>query len=114
MNFAVKQTNMKNLKRISAFLILMAFVISCNSMKNNSDNTITGKVESIESGKDGYTAKINTDKKEVYFATVSIVNVGGPENYKRFKEGEVVSVKGEIWKTENENHIKVTKIVSVK
>ena len=105
---------MKNLKRISAFLILMAFVISCNSMKNNSDNTITGKVESIESGKDGYTAKINTDKKEVYFATVSIVNVGGPQNYKQVKIGDQVSLKGEIWKTDDEKHMKVQEIVSVK
>jgi hypothetical protein len=103
---------MKNLKRISLLAILMAFVISCACMKDK--NTVTGKVESIENGKDGYTAKINTDKNEVYFATVSIVNVGGPENYKRFKEGDEVSVKGEIWKAENENHIKVTKIVSVK
>jgi len=103
---------MKNLKRISLLAILMAFVVSCACMKDK--NTVSGKVESIENGKDGYTAKINTTKNEVYFAVVSIVNVGGPENYKRFKEGDEVSVKGEIWKTENENHIKVTQIVSVK
>jgi hypothetical protein len=90
----------------------MTFVISCSCMKGK--NAVSGKVESIENGKDGYTAKINTDKNEVYFATVSIVNVGGPQNYKRFKEGDVVSLQGEIWKAENENHIKVTKIVSVK
>lgn len=89
----------------------MTFVISCASMKKN---TISGKVESIENGKDGYTAKINTVKKEVYFATVSIVNVGGPQNYKRFKEGDEVSVKGEIWKTDTEKHITVKEIVSVK
>ncbi|WP_456313616.1 hypothetical protein [Pseudomonas shirazensis] len=103
---------MKNLKRISLLAILMAFVVSCACMKDK--NTVSGKVESIENGKDGYTAKINTTKNEVYFAVVSIVNVGGPENYKRFKEGDEVSVKGEIWKTENENHIKVTQIVLVK
>jgi hypothetical protein len=105
---------MKNLKRISALLILMAFVISCKSMKNNANSTITGKVDSIESGKDGYTAKITTDAKEVYFATISIVNVGGPQNYKQVKIGNQVSVKGEIWKTDDEKHIKVTEIVSVK
>ncbi len=103
---------MKNLKRISFLVLLMTFVISCASMKDK--NTISGKVESIENGKDGYTAKINTDKNEVYFATVSIVNVGGPQNYKRFKEGDEVSVKGEIWKTDTEKHITVKEIVSVK
>lgn len=77
-------------------------------------NTVSGKVESIESGKDGYTAKISTDKNEIYFATISIVNVGGPENYKQLKEGEEVTLKGEIWKTDTEKHIKVKEIVSVK
>ncbi len=103
---------MKNLKKISFLLLLIAFVISCASMKDK--NTISGKVQSIEFGKDGYTAKINTAKNEVYFAAISIVNVGGPENYKKLKEGDEVSIKGEIWKTDTEKHIKVTEIVSVK
>ncbi len=90
----------------------MTFVISCACMKDK--NTVSGIVVSIENGKDGYTAKINTAKNEVYFATVSIVNVGGPEKFKRFKEGDEVSVKGEIWKTDTEKHIKVKEIVSVK
>ncbi len=92
----------------------MTFVISCTTMKENNNNVISGKVDSIESGKDGYTAKITTDKKEVYFATISIVNVGGPQNYKQLKIGDEVSVKGEIWKTDDEKHIKVQQIVSVK
>lgn len=90
----------------------MAFAISCASMKDK--NTISGKVQSIEFGKDGYTAKISTAKNEVYFATISIVNVGGPKNYKKLKEGDEVSLKGEIWKTDTEKHIKVKEIVSVK
>jgi len=90
----------------------MTFVISCACMKDK--NTISGKVESVEFGKDGYTAKINTDKNEVYFATISIVNVGGPENYKVLKQGDEVTIKGEFWKTDTEKHIKVKEIVSVK
>ncbi|WP_276379854.1 hypothetical protein [Flavobacterium sp. H4147] len=105
---------MKNLKRISLLVILMTFIISCSGVKNNNAISISGKVESIEGGKDGYTAKIITDKKEVYFATISIVNVGGPQNYKQLKIGNQVSLKGEGWKTEDENHLKVTEIVSVK
>lgn len=91
----------------------MTFIISCANMKD-SNRTVSGKVESIEGGKDGYTAKIDTDQKEVYFATISIVNVGGPQNYKQVKIGDIVSVKGEFWKSEDENHIKVTEIISVK
>jgi len=103
---------MRNLKRIGALIVLMTFVISCACMKDK--NTISGKVESVEFGKDGYTAKINTDKNEVYFATISIVNVGGPENYKVLKQGDEVTIKGEFWKTDTEKHIKVKEIVSVK
>lgn len=83
-------------------------------MKNDANAVVSGKVDGIEAGKDGYTAKITTDAKEVYFATISIVNVGGPQNYKQLKIGDVVSVKGEKWKTEEESHIKVTEILSVK
>lgn len=103
---------MTNTLRFSVVLMLLVLVFSCACMKDK--NTISGKVESVEAGKDGYTAKINTDKKEVYFATISIVNVGGPQNYKQLKAGDEVSLKGEIWKTETENHIKVKEIVSVK
>ncbi|WP_281231717.1 hypothetical protein [Flavobacterium gelatinilyticum] len=103
---------MKNLKKAGLLILLMTFIVSCAGMKTN--NAVSGTIESIERGKDGYTAKINTEKKEVYFATISIVNLGGPQNYKELKTGDVVSVKGEIWKTADENHIKVTEIVSVK
>ncbi|WP_163400594.1 hypothetical protein [Flavobacterium fluviatile] len=103
---------MKNLIKISFLFMLMTFAISCATMKGN--NTVSGKVDLIEAGKDGYTAKITTDAKEVYFATISIVNVGGPQNYKQLKIGDEVSVKGEIWKTQDEKHIKVTEIISVK
>lgn len=103
---------MKNLKKISFLFLIMTFVVSCACMKDK--NLVSGKVQSVEFGKDGYTAKINTDKNEIYFATISIVNVGGPENYKQLKEGEEVTLKGEIWKTDTEKHIKVKEIVSVK
>jgi hypothetical protein len=99
-------------KKIVFAIAVLTFVVSCACMKDK--NTISGKVESVEFGKDGYTAKIKTDKDEVYYATISIVNVGGPENYKKLKEGDEVSLKGEIWKTDTEKHLKVKEIVSVK
>ncbi|PKB16310.1 hypothetical protein [Flavobacterium sp. 5] len=103
---------MKNIIRFLAVSMLLIFSISCACMKDK--NTISGKVVSVEFGKDGYTAKINTDKNEVYFAVISIVNVGGPQNYKQLKVGEEVSLKGEIWKTETEKHMKVKEIISIK
>ena len=103
---------MKNLKRVSFLLLLMTFVISCATMKDN--DIISGKVESIEFGKDGYTAKIKTDKNQIYYATVSIVNLGGFKNYKKLQEGDVVSLKGTIWKVDKEEHIKVKEILSIR
>ncbi|MBF7091224.1 hypothetical protein IUY40_06705 [Flavobacterium sp. ALJ2] len=103
---------MRNAKKISFLLVLMVLVISCVTMKDN--NTISGKIESIEFGKDGYTAKVKTEKNEIYYAIISIVNMGGPENYKKLKEGDEVSLKGDIWKTNTEKHIKVKEIISVK
>lgn len=103
---------MKIIIRFLAVVMILTFVVSCACMKDK--NTVSGKVVTVAFGKDGYTAKINTDKNEVYFALISIVNVGGPQNYKQLKEGEEVSLKGEIWKTETENHIKVKEIVLVK
>jgi hypothetical protein len=107
-----KIKNMKNLIKISSLFALIALIVSCAGLID--ENTVSGKVESIENGKDGYTAKITTDAKEVYFATISIVNIGGPQNYKQLKIGEEVSLKGEIWKSDDEKHIKVTEIISVK
>lgn len=103
---------MKKIFKFSVLLMFLTFVISCACMKDK--DTVSGKVVSVDFGKDGYTARITTAKNEVYFATISIVNVGGPEKYKKLKEGDEVSLKGEIWKNDNENHIKVTQIVSVK
>lgn len=103
---------MKNTIRFSAVLMLFIFIVSCACMKDK--NIISGKVVAVEYGKDGYTAKINAEKNEIYFALISIVNIGNPQNYKQFKVGDEVSVEGEIWKTETENHIKVKKIISVK
>lgn len=108
----MKKNRYENTIRFSVALMLLTLVFSCVSMK--SKNEISGKVESIESGKDGYTAKINTTENKIYFATISIVNLGGPENFKRLNVGEEVFFKGEIWKTETDNHMTVKEIVSVK
>lgn len=94
------------------WLGLIVVFLSCAAVKDK--NTVSGKVESVKNDKDGYTAKVKTAKNQIYLATISIVNVGGPQNYKALKEGEEVILKGEIWKMDSEKHIKVTEIVSVK
>lgn len=68
--------------------------------------TVTGKVEEIVNGKDGYTAKI-TSADETYFITASIPNSTDPKNYRRVSVGETVTIKGELWMQEEEKHVVV-------
>ncbi len=73
--------------------------------------SVEGKVTSINLGKDGYTAEIKTDGGETYFLTVSIPNLNVPAQYKSFKTGDKVKVKGESWKLEMDNYITVREIL---
>lgn len=95
------------------FLVsLLGVFFSCATMQDK--NKVEGKVELVEFAKDGYTAIIKTTKNETYSATISMINLGGRENYMVFKVGDQVVVKGEIWKTNVDKYIKVEKIISVR
>ena len=82
------------------------------SSKEESKGYIKGKVESIQNGKDGYTAKIKTIEDDIYFVTISVPNLGR-ENAHQFRSvsiGETIEVKGEMWMMEDEKHITVRAI----
>lgn len=100
------------MKKFLSFVFLVSLILSCASVKDK--NQLVGNVESIEYGKDGYTAKIKTVKSEIYLATISRINLVNSQDYKVFKIGEKVALKGEFWKSNTEKHIKVTDIVLVK
>lgn len=119
----------------SAFILSLVIAIwSCNSKKVESENTndsvksnveavkdtvaveeiskdstktVAGKVLEINNGKDGYTAKIETKDKEIYYVTISHSNLKNHEQYKSVKVGEVLNVTGDYWKTEADNQITV-------
>lgn len=94
------------------FLVgLIAVFFSCAGMKGK--NQLEGNVESVELAKDGYTAKVRTAKNEIYWATISRVNLG-TQNYKVLKATDKVVLKGEVWKTDSDKYIEVKEIVSVK
>ena len=97
------------MKKFLSLLFLVGLIVSCASLKDK--NQLEGNVESVEFAKDGYTAKVKTAKNEIYLATISRVNLG--EDYKVFKKGDKVVLKGEFWKSDTEKHVKVTDIVSV-
>ena len=116
--------------------ILFAFaVISCGDKKNaetttdNADTaivetdtvtseemnapvtvTVKGKVAHIVPGKDGYMAEITDDTGKTFFTTISIPNMKDPKQYRQVKVGDVVTVKGESWKMDDELHIKVEEL----
>jgi len=75
--------------------------------------TISGRVQSIENGKDGYMAMVETKANGVYNAVISIVNLGGPDNYQRFTIGDSVILEGAPFMLGAVQQLKVEKIISV-
>ena len=72
--------------------------------------TVEGKVVEIQNGKDGYTAKIETAEKEVYFVTISHSNLTDHAQYKSVKVGDTLKVTGDFWEMEGKNQITVRAI----
>ena len=73
---------------------------------------VTGVISKIENGKDGYMATLKDSTGKEVVATISIVNLqksGG--QFKRYKEGEKISVAGPSWKDDaGLMHITVTSL----
>ncbi len=72
--------------------------------------TVSGKVVEIKPGKDGYTAKLETDGKKTYFVTVSHSNLIDHSQYRTVAVGETITVEGEAWKMGNEEQVTVRSI----
>jgi hypothetical protein len=83
------------------------------NQKNVESITINGTVTTIKFGKDGYTADVQTEKEGVYAALVSIVNMGGPENYKSCEVGDKVSFKGVPSQLGDVKQLMVKEIISI-
>ncbi|MCG2616183.1 hypothetical protein LZZ85_17935 [Terrimonas sp. NA20] len=83
------------------------------SAQSKSDTLkVTGVISKIENGKDGYMATLKDSTGKEFVATISIINLqksGG--QFKRYKEGEKITVAGPSWKDDaNLEHITVTNI----
>lgn len=106
-----------------SFLSCFFFILSCGTPTNTSqvkgsmepieNITISGKVQSIENGKDGYMAMVQTKTNGDYNSIVSIVNLGGPDNYQRFNIGDNVTLEGAPFTNGGVKQLKVKKIISV-
>ncbi len=121
-------TNLFKIERMKATSIIIAFFLllttgllpSCTentgteaSSASAEPITINGRVTAINFGKDGYTADVLTDAAGTYAALVSIVNLGGREQYKTCEVGDKVSFKGEASMLADAQQLKVTEIISI-
>ncbi len=103
------------------FLLIGLFIFSCSSNEGKEDSspkppeskTIKGIVQSVEMGKDGYTAKVQTETDGVQSALVSISNMGGMEHYKSTKVGDRVTFEGTTYMVGQEQFLKVDKIINI-
>lgn len=85
-------------------------IIPNDKVADEKTKTIEGIVKEIAFGKDGYTATIETNEKLIYQATISRVNLTNPKQYRDFNKNEIVKLKGDVWKMENENQLTVRAI----
>lgn len=107
---------MKNLCYIFIMTLVITMAGSCTTSSRQEEAApaqayVTGEVQEIQPGKDGYTAKIMTDDQQVYFATISIPNLDKKANqYRVVDVGETLTVRGEFWKMNDETHITVREL----
>lgn len=94
------------------FTILLSFFFSALSLFAQKSVTITGKVESVETMRDGYTAKIVTTKNKIYYATVRQSNLEAADEYRVLTKGESIKLKGEGGTSAGKNTLAVRKIYS--
>lgn len=100
------------------FLFIFIFFAACKSNKTIlqtettqvSSDFITGLVNDVQFGKDGYTAKVTASTNRVYFITVSRSNLKDPSQYREIKLEERIRFKGDVWKMEDETHVTVREL----
>lgn len=71
---------------------------------------VEGIVQHINLGKDGYTATLKTDTNEIYFITISSINLKDASQYKSVEIGQRIKISGNFWNMETENHITAREI----
>ena len=72
---------------------------------------ISGVVQGIENGTDGYEATIVDNSRNEFKAVISIPNMGPNQAFKTYEVGDDATVKGELWQLGNECRITVRQII---
>ncbi len=68
---------------------------------------VTGVVQEIIQGKDGYTAKIKTAQDSVFYVTISQSNLNDHMQFRTAKAGDTLRVSGERWEMDDKTQITV-------
>ncbi len=101
-------------------LVIFLFVnFSCNSTQTKVvssstltiKNAVTGKVIDIQFYKDGYSAKMKTKDNTIYFSMISFANLEDSKQYRQVKIGEIITVQGDHWNSQEKNRITVRKLL---
>ncbi|MBF9255668.1 hypothetical protein I2I11_20390 [Pontibacter sp. 172403-2] len=111
---------MKQIRRIAILAVGLLGAGGCAtkpqaqiSAESNQELSVTGEITARENGKDGYTATIEDPIGNLYYATISIVNLqksGG--KYQSFEIGDKITVQGNNWRdAEGKSHITVHKLM---
>lgn len=107
------KNNTEELPDSANIAVLDTIPVSADSADSTQtkNESISGEVKEITTGKDGYTAKILTGDNKTYFATISHANLGeNASQYRSVKVGETITVKGEVWKMGEEDHVTVREL----
>ena len=100
------------------YFLLLALLIGISACEKDNieptsmTNVISGEVMSIELEEEGYTAKIKSQNEELYFALVSISNLGSDEAFKDLEIGKKVTLKGVNLRFGGNHEFTVKKIIS--
>ena len=74
----------------------------------NATLSVTGIVQAISRGKDGYTAQLSNLQDTVqYYATISHANLQDPSQYRDANVGDTLSVAGDSWQMDGKQQITV-------
>lgn len=71
---------------------------------------VTGVVQEVIVGKDGYTAKIKTAQDSVFYATISMSNLNDHMQFRTTKPGDTLHISGERWQMEDQIQITVREL----
>ena len=99
---------MKSKHLVMTFLGSMSGVLMMDSCAATKEYSATGTVQSVEFGKDGYTASLKDKENNEFDALISVVRM--QKDYRVLKVGDNVELSGDTIHLDNKIRVLVQKI----